>query len=208
MLLETYCNLLLLAVGVDWRFCTPLAMMQNSDASSYASRLHCIFFLCKLLFLLSSSSAFPNAHVPAVPGSLLSAPRVLFLQRVPRSCRLLIVVNSPVCGDLCCFAKSTTQSQNTVRESRLIIVTTPTHSRAQCALCSFFFSSKCYIVIHRERLGVVNCCQLSSFKFPVFTSMCSAHLSHFGTFCTFCPFCTVFCAFLQSAMKSNTGKGS
>ena len=138
VLLETYCNLLLLAVGVDWRFCTPLAMMQNSDASSYASRLHCIFFLCKLLFLLSSSSAFPNAHFSAVPGSLLSVPCVLFLQRVPRSCRLLIVVNSPVCGDLCCFAKSTTQSQNTVRESQLIIVTTPTHSRAPCAMFSFF----------------------------------------------------------------------
>ena len=71
-------NLLLLAVGVDWRFWTPLALMQNSDASSYASRLHCIFFLCKLLFLLSSSSAFPNAHIPAVPGSLLSAPCVVF----------------------------------------------------------------------------------------------------------------------------------
>ena len=139
LLLETYCNLLLLAVGVDWRFCTPLAMKQNSDASSYASRLHCIF-LCKLLFLLSSSSAFPNAHVPAVPGSLLSVPRVLFLQRVPRSCRLLIVVNSPACRDLCCFAKSTTQSQNTVRESRLIIVTTPTHSQEPSERCAVFFS--------------------------------------------------------------------
>ena len=154
LLLETYCNLLLLAVGVDWRFWTPLAMMQNSDASSYASRLHCIFFLCKLLFLLSSSSAFPNAHVPAVPGSLLSVPCVLFLQRVPRSCRLLIVVNSPVCGDLCCFAKSTTQSQNTVRESQLIIVTTPTHSRAQSVLCSFFL----FKMLHSHTQGEAGSC--------------------------------------------------
>ena len=211
-------------------------------SSSYAN--FCFYCLPHLHFLMRTSLQFP-VHC--------SPPRVLFLQRVPRRCPLLIVANSPVCGDLCCFAKGITQSENTVRESQLIIVTTPTHSRAQCALCSFFssskcfkvihrerlgvvnccqqpsvrrfllfckeghivvhregvavnnchhpntfkslvctvqfFSSKCYIVIHRERLGAVICCQLSSFKFPVFTSMCSAHLAHFALL--FVPFCKV-----------------
>ena len=146
-------------------------------SSSYAN--FCFYCLPHLHFLIRTTLQFP-VHC--------SPPRVLFLQRVPRSCRLLIVVNSPVCGDLCCFAKGIKQSENTVRESQLIIVTTPTHSRAQCAHCRYF-SSKCYIVIHRERLGVINCCQLSSFKFPVFTSMCSAHLAHFALL--FVPFCKV-----------------
>ena len=112
-------------------------------SSSYAN--FCFYCLPHLHFLMRTSLQFP-VHC--------SPPRVMFLQRVPRSCRLLIVVNSPVCGDLCCFAKRATMLY-TGKESQLIIVTTPTHSRAQCALCSFF-SSKCYIVIHRELLIVVN----------------------------------------------------